>query len=303
MSAPTFLEVGRDFIAGYGRTTRDHYAVEIRRFDTWMKAHDDVPLHKLRRVHIETYKQWLLDHEKLSPNTVSTYVGTVCKVTKYAYEEGIIPRDVGQSVRRGERPRMATGTWLTRDQLRTLLAVCRERAHPDVSAAVHILALNGLRIQELLRLRREDFMIVADRPCLHISRRKYSPGGQYVSLASTTMDVLQPLLDARSTGWLIRIPHRHPGGPRPSREDRSRRDAARFRLILQQFCEDEGLPRLTPHSLRHTFVTLSRDAGASDRDVMASTGHIDPRSLVYYDRAHASVERNATHVLAEYLEW
>lgn len=62
-----------------------------------------------------------------------------------------------------------------------------------------------------------------------------------------------------------------------------------------------GITRGSPPIRFGTFVTLSRDAGAHDRDIMASTGHRDPSMIVYYDQARAAIERNATHLLTAYL--
>lgn len=60
--------------------------------------------------------------------------------------------------------------------------------------------------------------------------------------------------------------------------------------------------RITPHSLRHTFITLALDAGASVRDVQHSVGHRDARQVAYYDRNRASLPRNSTHIVSAYVE-
>lgn len=295
----TLWPAAADFLAGYKPSTRARYTVEIQRFQRWCAEHT-LSLETVRRVHLETYRMALAE-SGLAENTVSTYMGSVGMLFRYAHEEGVIDRDPAQHVRRGRRPRQSTSAWLSREQLIRLLRVCQERGHPDVNAAVHLLALNGLRIGEMLQLEIRDVVDFAGRPCVRLRERKYSPGGQHLSLAEPTVAALQPILEQRPAGYLIQAPKR-PGGPSPTREDRTRRDGARLRLVLMRFCEREGLPIITPHGLRHTFVTLARDAGVPDRDLMASTGHIDPRMLTYYDRAHAAVDRNATHQLAEWLD-
>lgn len=57
-----------------------------------------------------------------------------------------------------------------------------------------------------------------------------------------------------------------------------------------------------PHMLRATFVTLSLDAGADIRDIMASMGVSTMDMVHYYDRAHASIRRNTSHRVANYIE-
>jgi integrase/recombinase XerD len=65
-----------------------------------------------------------------------------------------------------------------------------------------------------------------------------------------------------------------------------------------------GIPawaRLTPHSMRHTAITLALDAGASLRDVQDFTGHRDPRTTRRYDHSRHNLDRNAAYTLTTYL--
>src|SRR5664279_4835313 len=55
-------------------------------------------------------------------------------------------------------------------------------------------------------------------------------------------------------------------------------EPAAFRLV-RRLARAAGLDcaeRLSPHSLRHAFVTLALDAGVSLRDVQDAAGHADP---------------------------
>ncbi|MEO7573437.1 MAG: site-specific integrase, partial [Acidimicrobiales bacterium] len=59
---------------------------------------------------------------------------------------------------------------------------------------------------------------------------------------------------------------------------------------------------ITPHSLRHTFVTMALDSGQADRDIAISTGHSDTRMVAYYDRGRDNISRNSTHAVAAWIE-
>ena len=52
--------------------------------------------------------------------------------------------------------------------------------------------------------------------------------------------------------------------------------------------------RISPHSLRHSFITAALDAGVPLRDVQDAASHADPRTTMRYDRARQSLDRHAT---------
>ena len=58
---------------------------------------------------------------------------------------------------------------------------------------------------------------------------------------------------------------------------------------------------VSPHSLRHGFVTAALDAGVPLRDVQDAAGHADPRTTRRYDRGRHSLDRAATYTVASYI--
>ncbi|MGH3529890.1 MAG: tyrosine-type recombinase/integrase, partial [Pseudonocardiaceae bacterium] len=56
--------------------------------------------------------------------------------------------------------------------------------------------------------------------------------------------------------------------------------------------------RISPHSLRHSFITAALDAGVPLRDVQEAASHADPRTTMRYDRARGSLDRHATYIVA-----
>jgi integrase len=55
---------------------------------------------------------------------------------------------------------------------------------------------------------------------------------------------------------------------------------------------------VTPHTLRHAFITAALDAGVPLRDVQEAVSHADPRTTMRYDRARGSLDRHATYIVA-----
>ena len=59
--------------------------------------------------------------------------------------------------------------------------------------------------------------------------------------------------------------------------------------------------RISPHTLRHAFITTALDAGVPVRDVQEAASHADPRTTMRYDRARVSRDRHATYIIAGFL--
>jgi integrase/recombinase XerD len=56
--------------------------------------------------------------------------------------------------------------------------------------------------------------------------------------------------------------------------------------------------RISPRSLRHSFISAASDASVTLRDVQEAASHADPRTTMRYDRACQSLDRHAAYVVA-----
>jgi integrase/recombinase XerD len=59
--------------------------------------------------------------------------------------------------------------------------------------------------------------------------------------------------------------------------------------------------RISPHSLRHSFITAALDAGVPLRDVQDAASHADPRTTMGYDGARHSLDRHATYIVSTFV--
>jgi integrase len=65
--------------------------------------------------------------------------------------------------------------------------------------------------------------------------------------------------------------------------------------IVRRIARRAGITKpVTPHTLRHAFITAALDAGVPLRDVQEAASHADPRTTMRYDRARGSLDRHAT---------
>jgi len=80
---------------------------------------------------------------------------------------------------------------------------------------------------------------------------------------------------------------------------------------MDRYCADRMVKRLvkragtdkriSPHSLRHSFITTALDAGVPLRDVQEAASHADPRTTMRYDRAQRSLDRHATYIVSTFI--
>lgn len=111
--------------------------------------------------------------------------------------------------------------------------------------------------------------------------------GEWRPLAPRIAHAIDELLADRTEGFLL-----HPDGT-------TRYQAAR---AVRRLAKAAGINKtISPHSLRHTAVTLALDSGVSLRDVQDLARHADPRTTRRYDRARGALDRHATYELARFL--
>ena len=72
--------------------------------------------------------------------------------------------------------------------------------------------------------------------------------------------------------------------------------------IVRRITRRAGIAKnVSPHTLRHAFITAALDAGVPLRDVQEAASHADPRTTMRYDRARTSLDRHATYIVATYV--
>lgn len=273
------------YLAPYhGKTRRKYWRTMLDWTMILMEAR--IGLLDATRQHIES---WSAAERRrgLTAASVAGELVVVCGFYRWAYEEGHLDRDPAANVRRPKRPRRSSLRWLEADELVRLLDSAKAwdaTAH----ALMCMLSLNGLRLTETIEAAVPHLSHQGKLTTLHLPSRK-ADVMDIVSLPDRTVTAIEPLIEGRTVGRILRTAARRP------------LTVATVYRLLDQIAEQADLGHIRPHMLRATFVTLSLDAGVPIRDVMASTGHATTAMIDYYDRGHASVRRNASHRLAKSL--
>jgi len=169
-------------------------------------------------------------------------------------------------------------------QLLALLKAARE--HSVRSWAMILLAYrHAMRASEVCNLNLSDVNLKAGT--LHIARLK----GSLESVQPLEKLKGQPLLDERKalTLWLA---ERDDNSPFLFTSQKGGRlDRTQFFRILKTCAERAGVPKISPHTLKHTRCSLMLQGGSTIAEVQRLAGHTAMKSTTWY--LHATDEQAA----------
>lgn len=292
---PEYQRVGLAFLAGYrNENTRTNYGQALRAWFEWCLSRNIEPLRGATRPYIDLWLRVQEEQQGLAPRTVNGRMNALSMYYKYAVMEGYIEGSPATWVKRPRIERVSSTQYLTRVELGAVLKLAEDNGPRDNFrdlAILCLLGLNGLRVSEVVGIDVED--LGRERGYRTANVRRKGDKTQTIPLAHKTTWAIDQLVGQRETGPLFQS--KWTPGKRLDRGDVQR--------LVKKYAKNAGIKkRITPHSFRHSFVTLSLDAGASERDVQNSAGHADPRMVSYYDRNRTSLARNATHLLEPFVD-
>jgi site-specific recombinase XerD len=273
------------FLAGYSGHTLLAYRQDLVSFFGWCDSHDVRPL-RGKRAHIELYARDL-EHVGYAPATTARRLSTLASFYRYCAEEEFIGANPAANIRRPKRRGTSTMQGLDRNELGAFLVQAGLSSNRDHALAC-LLALNGLRVSEALGCDIEDLGLERGHHTVKVLRK----GGKEIvaPLAPRTTRTIYLAVGERAEGPIFT----HTDGTRMTRHH-----AATVVRRLARRAEIDK--RISPHSLRHSFITAALDAGVPLRDVQEAASHADPRTTMRYDRARRSLDRHATYIVATFV--
>jgi integrase/recombinase XerD len=285
---PAFTESERlalaGYLAGYRGLTRQAYSLDLRQFTCWCRSRS-LPLFSVRRADIETFARELETRGRAGA-TVTRRLCTIAGFHKYAVEEELLDHSPAAHVRRPRLDYESHATALDRNEVGALLVAAGLGPAPE--HLISLLALNGLRVSEATGADIEHLGLERGHRTLVITRK----GGKVVTipLAPRTARAIDLAIGERTDGPLFLSPD----GRRLDRHGAAR--------IVRRVTRRAGITKpVSPHTLRHAFITAALDAGVPLRDVQEAASHADPRTTMRYDRARTSLDRHATYIVATYI--
>jgi len=274
--------------------TAKAYERDVTRYQEWCYEVRVDPMAAIRST-IDLYSKYLRGCG-LRPASVHRHLSSVSGFYRYARSEGVLPRNPVEDVDRGKVPKDSQQIGLDEAGVtrflheaawhQTRAAGTRDRARTWALAC--LLVYDGLRISEALGADVEKMTEYDGHHALTVKRK----GGaiQDVALNPTTTHALTLYIGDRKAGPIFLT----------STGERYERTSA-FRTV-KVIARKAGLPaKAGPHSLRHTFVTLSRKFGVSLEDVQDAAGHASPETTRRYDRKRFALTGHPAYVLGQKL--
>lgn len=269
--------------------TQKAYARDMKMWLTFCDEKQIDPLQAIR-VHVDAWKTIGAGYSDPAPTSLSRRLSAISSWYDYLVFEEVLDKSPAAHIRRPKIDQNYSPTrGLTKQEAAAFLAAAAD-AGPREDAVVSLLMLSGLRCAELVLADVSDLGQDRGHRTLDVVRK----GGakQRVPLSPLATGPLDTYLGGRVSGALV------------TTKTGERISPTQVFRIVRKVAIAAGVAHaeeISPHSLRHTFATLSLDAGATLRDLQDAMGHRDPKTTMRYDRARGQLDRNPTYKLTEYL--
>jgi len=263
------------FLARYSGSTRSGYACDLRAWFAWC-ARGDLDVFAVRRVHVELYARWMEEDQHLARATIGRRLSTVVGFYRFAVIDGYLKIDTE-----------STTLGLDRMELGAFLAQAAA-AGPVDHAVACLLGLLGLRVSEACAIDIE-----------HLGSER---GHRTVTVVGKGAKVAVIPLPPRVARSIDLAAGERLEGPVLLCRSGQRLDRHGATRIVRRVARRAGITKhISPHSLRHSFITAALDAGVPLRDVQIAARHADPRTTTRYDRARHTLDRHASYVVSAFV--
>lgn len=278
------------YLARYSGSSRDTYRTSLKILWDWCGGLGIEVLDGMRRPVLELFARYLEEERHNAPVTVAHHLSIIRGFYAFAEIDGYIEKSPATHLRMPRVYRDESKTLgLDRMELGSLIQTARA-SHVMDAALVTLMGMLGLRVTEACSVKIEDYQHVERG---HRVLRMIGKGGKpaTIPLPVPVLRALDAAAGDRTSGPLLLR--------RKSGEPMNRKAAA---LAVSRLCKASGInKKISPHSLRHSYVTACLDAGVPLRDVQVAARHSDPRITARYDRARHNHDRHANHTVAAFL--
>ena len=254
----------------------------------------EIRLQKLTARAIQQYYTWLMDEKKLSPNTVIKHHNLLTNTLNAAERQEYITKNPMRAVSPPKK-RQREAKFYTPEQLGILLD---KAVGTRLELPVFICAYLGLRRGELCGLRWSD--VDLEHKTITIENTRTQAGKKEIEKGTKTASSTRTLYLPETLCDMLKAAKEHQQACRA--EYKNAYDDNDYVVVMEdgrpfrpnylselfgKFLADNDLPKIVLHELRHTFASLSNQAGIPAYNIGKALGHSTP----------ATTQKIYTHLL------
>ena len=254
----------------------------------------EIRLQKLTARDIQQYYTWLMDEKKLSPNTVIKHHNLLTNTLNAAERQEYITKNPMRAVSPPKK-RQREAKFYTPEQLGILLD---KAVGTRLELPVFICAYLGLRRGELCGLRWGD--VDLEHKTITIENTRTQAGKKEIEKGTKTASSTRTLYLPDTLCDMLKAAKEHQQACRA--EYKNAYDDNDYVVVMEdgrpfrpnylselfgKFLADNDLPKIVLHELRHTFASLSNQAGIPAYNIGKALGHSTP----------ATTQKIYTHLL------
>ena len=254
----------------------------------------EIRLQKLTARDIQQYYTWLMDEKELSPNTVIKHHNLLTNTLNAAERQEYITKNSMRAVSPPKK-RQREAKFYTPEQLGILLD---KAVGTRLELPVFICAYLGLRRGELCGLRWGD--VDLEHQTITIENTRTQAGKKEIEKGTKTASSTRTLYLPDTLCDMLKAAKEHQQACRAEYKNAYddndyvvvMEDGRPFRPnylseLFSKFLADNDLPKIVLHELRHTFASLSNQAGIPAYNIGKALGHSTP----------ATTQKIYTHLL------
>lgn len=287
--------------------TRLAYRRDIEGFLAWLRETGIEGVGSVTADELLAYRNHLMGY--LKPASVARKLSVLRNFFDFCQERGLTEANPARA-RRVRSPKVSsysTTAGLNQSQAETLLRQPDREGLQGLRdyAILSLMLHTGLRRSEVVSIKCGDFVTKLGHRVLVVVGKGNKP--RDVKIPEKVWRAINEYLQVSGRETASHSPLFVPLPDSSSSEAKGAKEtplsAEAIWWMVQKYAKQAGfLPagqnrksvNITPHSLRHTFITLALAGGAPLHKVQYAAGHSDPRTTERYDRDRDNLDDNAT---------